>query len=55
MPMSDGRCPWIWLTPTSNCSNEEILKIEAGIVPEKLFELTPKNEKVSSIGQKNQE
>ena len=28
IPISDGRCPWIWLTPTSNVFNEDKLKIE---------------------------
>ena len=43
MPMFDGRRPWIWLPPMSNCVNEERLKIEGGIVPDNLFALTPKN------------
>ena len=42
IPMSNGRCPWIWLFPTSNCIIEERLKIEGGIVPDNLFELTLK-------------
>ena len=43
IPMFDGRCPWIWLTPTSNVFNEDKLKIEGGILPDNLFEPTPKN------------
>ena len=30
IPMSDGRCPWIWLTPTSIFVIEEILKNDGG-------------------------
>ena len=37
IPMSDGRRPWIWLTPTSKFVNEDRLKIEGGIVPDNLF------------------
>ena len=42
IPMSDGRCPWIWLTPTSIYVIEEILKNKQGIVPDNLFEPTAK-------------
>jgi hypothetical protein len=42
--MSDGRRPWIWLSPTSNISNEDRLKIEGGIVPDNLFPPTRKYE-----------
>ena len=42
IPMSDGRRPWIWLTPTSNFSNTDRLKIEGGIVPDNLFTPTRK-------------
>ena len=38
IPMSDGRCPWIWLTATSIFVIEEILKNKGGIVPDSLFE-----------------
>ena len=38
MPMSDGRYPWILLTPTSIFVIEEILKNKGGIVPDNLFE-----------------
>ena len=43
IPMSDGRCPWIWLSPTTNTFNEDKLKIEGGIVPDNLFTPTEKN------------
>ena len=43
IPMFDGRCPWIWLTPTLYVFNEDKLKIKGGILPDKLFEPTPKN------------
>ena len=49
IPMSDGRCPWIWLSPTSNTFNEDKLKIKGGILPDNLFEPTPKN--VSFVNQ----
>ena len=52
IPMFDGRCPWIWLSPTPNISNEDRLKIEGGIVLDNLF--PHQNIKVWSIGQKNQ-
>ena len=42
IPMFDGRRPWIWLSPTPNISNEDILKIEGGIVPDNLFTPTRK-------------
>ena len=42
IPMSDGRCPWIWFSPTSNTFNEDKLKIEGGIVPDNLFVLIEK-------------
>ena len=32
IPISNGRCPWIWLFPTLNTINEDKLKIEGGIV-----------------------
>ena len=41
--MSVGRCPWIWLDPTSNACSEDKLKIEGGILPDNLFKPTPKN------------
>ena len=42
IPMSDGRYPWIWLTPTSIFLIEEILKNDEGIVPDNLFDATAK-------------
>ena len=43
IPMSNGRCPWIWLNPMSNPRNQDKLKIEGGILPDNLFTPTPKN------------
>ena len=43
IPMSNGRCPWIWLRPTSKFCKEDKLKIEGGIVPDNLFETTEKS------------
>ena len=43
IPMSNGRCPWIWLRPTSKFCKEDKLKIERGIVLDNLFETTEKS------------
>ena len=43
IPMSNGRCPWNWLSPTSNVFNEDRLKTEGGIVPDNLFTTTRKD------------
>ena len=42
IPISNGRCPWIWLLTTSSYFNEDKVKIEGGIVPDSLFETTEK-------------
>ena len=42
IPMSNGRRPWIWLSPTSNVFNEDRLKTEGGIVLDNLFPATIK-------------
>ena len=44
IPMSNGRRPWNWLSPTSNVFNEDGLKTEGGIVPDNLFPATRKFE-----------
>ena len=41
IPISDGRCPWIWLNATSKYFNKDKLKIERGIFSDNLFEVTP--------------
>ena len=55
IPMSNGRCPWIWLRPTSKFCKEDKLKIEGGIVLDNLFETTEKKCKFRQLAKRSRD
>ena len=55
LPMSNGRCPWIWFNPISITVIEEILKNKGWIIPDNEFKFTQNNAYTLSYLQMYQE